>query len=105
MRSRAHVKTHPLHPILVGFPISFFTATLVFDLLGYFKEDASWHTQATSLLIAGITMAVVAAIPGLIDFIYTVPPDSSAKKTRLLTCLSQFVHACTFHDSIGVQGD
>jgi uncharacterized membrane protein/nitrite reductase/ring-hydroxylating ferredoxin subunit len=80
MRSRAHIKTHPLHPILVGFPISFFTAALVFDVVGIIRDDATWHMQACRLLIAGICMAVLAAIPGLIDFIYTVPPISSAKK-------------------------
>ena len=80
MRSRAHIKTHPLHPILVGFPIAFFTAAFVFDLLGVVKDDASWHDQASRLLVAGITMALLAAIPGLIDFVYTVPPASSARK-------------------------
>jgi nitrite reductase/ring-hydroxylating ferredoxin subunit len=32
------------------------------------------------LNLAGIAGAVMAAIPGIIDFIYTVPPESSAKK-------------------------
>jgi uncharacterized membrane protein/nitrite reductase/ring-hydroxylating ferredoxin subunit len=80
MRSRAHIRTHPLHPILVGFPISFFTAALSFDILGVVRDDASWHTQACRLLIAGIGMAVLSAIAGVMDFIYTVPPASSAKK-------------------------
>lgn len=80
MRSRAHIHTHPLHPILVGFPIAFFTAAFAFDLLGVLKDDPSWHDQALRLLIAGIAMALIAAIPGLIDFLYTVPPASSAKK-------------------------
>ena len=80
MRSRAHIKTHPLHPMLVGFPIAFLTAAFVFDLLGVVKEDPSWHNQASRLLLAGIAMALIAAIPGLIDFLHTVPPESSAKK-------------------------
>lgn len=80
MRSRAHINTHPLHPILVGFPIAFFTGAFVFDVLGVLKDNPSWHDQASRLLMAGIAMALIAAIPGLIDFLYTVPPASSAKK-------------------------
>lgn len=78
MRSRAHIKTHPLHPILVAFPIAFFTGTLVFDLLGLLR-DPVYHLTASHLLIGGVAMAVVAAVPGLIDYLYTIPPESSAK--------------------------
>ena len=80
IRSRAHIKTHPLHPILVAFPIAFFTATFVFDLLAVLQENDSFQDTAHYLLIAGISMALVAAIPGFIDFLHTVPPRSSAKK-------------------------
>ena len=33
MRSKAHIKSHPLHPILVAFPIAFFIGALLFDVL------------------------------------------------------------------------
>jgi uncharacterized membrane protein/nitrite reductase/ring-hydroxylating ferredoxin subunit len=80
MRSRAHIKTHALHPILVAFPIAFFTGTFVFDLLAVFREMERFHEIAAYLLIGGIGMGLVAAVPGFIDFLYTVPPRSSAKK-------------------------
>jgi uncharacterized membrane protein/nitrite reductase/ring-hydroxylating ferredoxin subunit len=80
MRSRAHVQSHPLHPILVGFPIAFFTGTLVFDLIAVFSERNSLHETAFYMLIAGVYMALLAAVPGFIDYLYTVPPRSSGKK-------------------------
>ena len=80
MRSRAHIQTHPLHPILVAFPIAFFTATFVFDLLAVLHENGSFQDTAHYLLLGGIGMALVAAVPGFIDFLHTVPPRSSAKK-------------------------
>lgn len=80
MKSRANIKTHPLHPVLIAFPVAFFTGTLVFDILGGIQEKDSFHTTALYLLTAGIGMGIVAAIPGLIDYLYTVPPNSSAKK-------------------------
>jgi uncharacterized membrane protein/nitrite reductase/ring-hydroxylating ferredoxin subunit len=80
MKSRAHLKSHPLHPILVGFPIAFFTGTFFFDLLGIVRDEPSFTATARYLLIAGIGTALIAAIPGFIDFLHTVPPRSSAKK-------------------------
>ena len=79
MRSKAHVKSHPIHPILVSFPIAFFTGTFLFDLLGWLVSSSFWNV-GYYLEIAGILFAVLAAIPGLVDYIYTVPPKSSAKK-------------------------
>ncbi len=79
MKSRANFNGHPLHPILVSFPIAFFTGTLIFDLSGWiFHRDL--HQIVLYLEAAGLLSALVAAIPGLIDFIYTVPPQSTAKK-------------------------
>ena len=80
MRSRANIKSHPLHPILVCFPIAFFSGTLVFDLLSWIFSAPALANTAHHLSIAGICTALLAAIPGLIDYLYTVPPKSSASK-------------------------
>ncbi|MGE7778258.1 DUF2231 domain-containing protein [Chitinophaga sp. NPDC101104] len=80
MRSKASIKGHSLHPMLVSFPIAFFTATLVFDVLGHFTGKIFYNDIAVMLIIAGIISALLAAVPGIIDFLYTVPPKSSGKK-------------------------
>jgi nitrite reductase/ring-hydroxylating ferredoxin subunit/uncharacterized membrane protein len=80
MKSRANFKTHPLHPILIAFPIAFFTGTLVFDLLWLLQGNPNFGVVASYLEISGIFTALVAAIPGAIDYFTIVPPGSSAKK-------------------------
>ena len=80
MRSKAHIKSHPLHPILVGFPITFFISTLLFDAAGVWRNNESFLQTAFYLQILGILSAVAAAIPGVIDYIKVIPPRSSAKK-------------------------
>jgi len=80
MKSKASIKTHPLHPILVTFPIAFYIGTLIFDTLAFLYQDSEYGITGKYLHIAGIVGAVIAAVPGIIDFLYTVPPDSSAKK-------------------------
>ena len=79
MKSRASIKGHPIHPILIGFPIAFFSATLVFDFLAFINDNAKLWDVAYYLELAGIITAIAAAIPGLVDYIFTVPPASSAK--------------------------
>jgi uncharacterized membrane protein/nitrite reductase/ring-hydroxylating ferredoxin subunit len=80
MKSKASIKGHPLHPILVGFPIAFFTGTLVFDFIGCFTDNDELLKVGYYLELCGIITAVAAAIPGLIDYTFTVPPASSGKK-------------------------
>ena len=80
MKSKASIKSHPLHPILILFPIAFFTGTLVAHSAAWLLQKPELLYTATLLNWAGVVMAVVAAVPGLIDFIYTVPPNSSGKK-------------------------
>jgi uncharacterized membrane protein/nitrite reductase/ring-hydroxylating ferredoxin subunit len=80
MKSKAHFKGHPLHPILVSFPIAFFIGTVIFDVLGLAYARDDFYTTAMYLEIAGIGFALLAAIPGIIDYFFVIPPNSSAKK-------------------------
>lgn len=80
MRSKAHLKSHPLHPMLIPFPLAFFTGTFLFDIVGYVISNFSFWQTGSYLQIAGVGFALLAAVPGIIDYTYTVPPKSSAKK-------------------------
>jgi uncharacterized membrane protein/nitrite reductase/ring-hydroxylating ferredoxin subunit len=80
MKSRAQIKGHPLHPILVSFPIAFFTGSLLFDLAGWISTRNDLLQTAHWLQITGVGFAVLAAIPGAVDYFLTVPPRSTGKK-------------------------
>lgn len=79
MRSRAHFKTHPIHPALVPFPFAFLVGAASFDLLALLGAT-SLSLAAGYLALAGIGTGLLAAVPGVVDYIYTVPPRSSGKK-------------------------
>lgn len=94
MKSKASFKSHPIHPILVSFPIAFLIATFVLDLITRISGNESFLEPALYMEIAGILMGLIAAVPGFIDFLFTVPPKSSAKKRGLkhaLANISQLV--------------
>ncbi len=80
MRSHASYDGHPLHPALIPFPFAFLTGAFVFDALGWFLAWPSWWTTGGHLAAAGILSALIAAVPGFIDYLYTVPPRSTAKQ-------------------------
>jgi len=66
--STAQLAGHPIHPMLVPFPIAFFTATLVCDLVYRHTLDASWFVATQYLLGASILIALAAALAGFTDF-------------------------------------
>jgi uncharacterized membrane protein/nitrite reductase/ring-hydroxylating ferredoxin subunit len=79
LRSRASVDGHPLHPGLIPFPFAFLIGAFVFNAAGLAFAEPSWWTTGFHLSIAGIVTAVIAAIPGFIDYFATVPPRSAAR--------------------------
>ena len=66
-RSTASIAGHPIHPMLIPFPIAFFIATFVCDLVYWQTGNAGWVTATMWLLGAGLVMAALAAVAGLID--------------------------------------
>lgn len=105
MRSRAHLKGHPLHPALIPFPFAFLVGAFGFDAAGVvFDRPAMWTTGAY-VALAGVAAALVAAIPGFIDYLFTVPPDSSGKKRAtkhmliMLSAVGTFVVAWVLRGS------
>jgi len=67
MKTPARILGHPIHPMLIPFPIAFFVATFVCDLFFWRTGNVGWVTASLWLLGAGLIMAALAAIVGLID--------------------------------------
>lgn len=51
MRSRARIGSHPLHPMLVSFPVALLTTALLADLAGHYWDGAG-HCVAASLALS-----------------------------------------------------
>ncbi len=83
MLSKAHIKSHPIHPILITFPIGLWIAALIFDLLGT-RGNALLTAAAYYAIIGGCIGAACAAIPGVIDLFGAVPERSSARNRGYL---------------------
>ena len=69
MHSTAAIKGHPIHPMLVPFPIVFFLGALGTDIAFTVDGSEGWAEASKWLLGAGIVGALVAALAGFADFI------------------------------------
>ena len=65
----AKVARHPIHSILVPFPIACFVGAFLTDLAYWRTAEMMWADFSAWLLIVGLIMGVLAAVAGLIDFL------------------------------------
>lgn len=82
MKSKIKIFGHPVHPMLVPFPIAFFTATLVCAIVYISTGNIFWFQVEFVANCAGVVMAIVAVFPGLIDWLL-IPVASDAKRAGL----------------------
>jgi uncharacterized membrane protein len=68
MASKASIAGHPIHPMLVAFPIGLWTTSFILDVIFYFQRNTSLMLISKLLLAAGIIGAVAAALPGFVDW-------------------------------------
>ena len=67
-KTTAQIAGHPIHPMLIPFPIAFLVSTFVCDLIFWRTGNSAWSTAALYLLGVALVMAALAAVAGLIDF-------------------------------------
>lgn len=72
MSTRASVHRHPIHPMLIVFPLGLWVFAVVCYLIYLLSSVPVWRTVALYSMGGGIIGAALAAIPGLIDFLTLV---------------------------------
>ena len=69
MKSKASIAGHPIHPMLIPFPLALWATSLVVDILFYFLRHPTLLVVAKFMIAAGCVGAIAAAIPGFIDWL------------------------------------
>jgi uncharacterized membrane protein len=68
MESRYKLLGHPIHPMLIPWPLALLSTAAVFDVVGLISGDGSWHTASFWMIAAGLLVALVAALFGYLDY-------------------------------------
>jgi uncharacterized membrane protein len=70
MASPASIGGHPVHPMLIPFPIALWVFSLVADVVYLWRGNPVWRDWvAFYALLGGIIGGVLAAVPGFIDWL------------------------------------
>ena len=90
MHSKVAIKQHPIHPMLVAFPITLYLLTFVAFAVYYFSDvGIFWYKLGFFSNMAAVLTALVAAVPGFIDWAIAIPNKTAAKKDGLIhMCLN-----------------
>ncbi|MDY6901313.1 MAG: DUF2231 domain-containing protein [Cyanobacteriota bacterium] len=59
---------HPIHPILVQFPIAFLVGAFLSDGVFWFTNDVFWARASFYLIAGGFLVGILAGITGMLDF-------------------------------------
>lgn len=68
MATPASIAGHPVHAVLVALPIGLWVFSLACDVIGLATAGPDWFEIAYITLVGGLIGALLAAIPGTIDF-------------------------------------
>ena len=70
MASPASFNGHPIHPMIIPFPIALWVFSFIADIIYLWRGNPLWKDWiAFYALLGGILGAAVAAVPGLIDWL------------------------------------
>ena len=83
MKARAILLGHPVHQMLIVFPLGLLATAVVFDLIALFSDGAQWWLVSYWMMAVGILGALVAAPFGLVDFL-SIPRGTRARRIGLM---------------------
>jgi len=74
---------HPIHQMLIVFPLGLLATAVIFDLIYLLGGAATWETAAWYMIAAGVIGGLSAAVFGLIDWL-GVAPGTRARRIGAL---------------------
>jgi uncharacterized membrane protein len=83
MHAKARLLGHPIHQMLIVFPLGLLATSLFFDIAHLSSGNPQWATIAYYLIVVGILSGLVAALFGTIDWL-SIPAGTRAKRIGLL---------------------
>jgi uncharacterized membrane protein len=78
MATPASLGKHPIHPMIIPFPIALWVFSVISDLIYFWHGNNIWRDYISFYTMAGgIIGAALAAVPGIIDYFSIRDPKVS----------------------------
>jgi uncharacterized membrane protein len=82
MESRIKLAGHPVHPMLIVFPLGLLATAVLFDIISLVSGNPQWTLVAYYMIGAGIIGGLAAAVFGWLDWV-SIPGGTRAKRVGL----------------------
>jgi uncharacterized membrane protein len=83
MESRAKLFGHPIHQMLIVFPLGLLATSLVFDIIYLATDNVRFADISFWMIVAGLISGLVAGVFGVIDF-SAIPKQTRARRIGAL---------------------
>ena len=104
MQARARLLGHPIHQMLIVFPLGLLATAVIFDVIYLVTDNGRWTEIAYWMIAAGLVGGLVAAVFGLIDWT-GIPGGTRAKRVGALHGLGNVAVVLLFGMSWLIRGD
>jgi len=95
MNSKAKLLGHPIHQMLIVFPLGLLATSLIFDIVYKVTSNGRWADIAYVMIASGIVGGLIAALFGLIDWL-AIPQGTRAKRIGALHGIGNVVVVALF---------
>jgi uncharacterized membrane protein len=95
MESKVKLLGHPIHPMLIVFPLGLLITSVIFDIIRLLTGNGTFAEVAFWMIIAGIVGGLLAAVFGLIDWL-AIPAGTRAKQIGLVHGVGNVVVVALF---------
>lgn len=82
MEAKARLLGHPIHQMLIVFPLGLLATAVVFDVINMISGNGYWSEIAYWMIAAGVIGGLAAALFGVIDWT-KIPAGTRAKRVGL----------------------
>lgn len=103
MFSKVKIFGHPIHAILVAYPIAFYTSTFCALVLFAINHDEFCYRFGYVSNIIGICTATLAALPGFVDWAIGIPAEIPAKTKGLWHMTLNIIALMLFTANVVIQ--
>jgi uncharacterized membrane protein len=87
MESRAKLFGHPIHQMLIVFPLGLLATSVIFDIIYLITGNGYWTELAFWMIAAGVIGGLISAVFGLIDWL-AIPNNTRAKMVGILHAIT-----------------
>lgn len=104
MEAKARLLGHPIHQMLIVFPLGLLAMGVIFDLIFFATDEGMFAAVAYWMMVAGIVGGLLAAPFGFIDWL-SIPAGTRAKRIGALHGGGNLIVTLLFILSVWLRGD